>query len=416
MFRGFGSGASNVAGTSVDYAGKSESGPYQATNPIDLPRIDRRTLTSGGRDGIYVEPTNTWRGFQAYPAAFVDDPDQVGLFSQVGPYQYWYPRVYTAAASNASLVGYRTILTSDQKFFTDEAYVEALMFQNQLDRISRPDPFSNEATGLRPTDRPGYFLFDPKDRPCRRVEGNAVVLCSDEPFSYGSFLFRVVPKVVALRDLRLTDATCVAGAQQKPFMDLLAFCGISRASIVQHDVNVVTQIDRALIPCLRNPHAFLDPESCELYAELRAAYGVRPTGRKIYVSRLRIGEAGWSTRIMLNESELIGRLAAIGFDIIEPEELSVQDQIMTFSSASVVVGPSGSGLFNSMFCHPGTKFIDIQSEPQWIYSYAGMYASLQLDYGIFIGRADPADTRAVHRRWTVNIEALIDRILAFTAG
>ena len=68
-----------------------------------------------------------------------------------------------------------------------------------------------------------------------------------------------------------------------------------------------------------------------------------------------------------------------------------------------------------MFCHPGTKVIDIQSEPKWIYSYTGMYASLQLNYGIFVGKADPADTKEVHRRWAVNIDALIGRIRAFLA-
>jgi len=71
-------------------------------------------------------------------------------------------------------------------------------------------------------------------------------------------------------------------------------------------------------------------------------------------------------------------------------------------------------LFNVMFCHPGTKVIDIQSEPHWIYSYTGMYSSLRLEYGVFIGRPDPEDTKPVHRRFTVNIDALCERILFFS--
>jgi len=58
--------------------------------------------------------------------------------------------------------------------------------------------------------------------------------------------------------------------------------------------------------------------------------------------------------------------------------------------------------------------IDIQSEHHWIYSYTGMYASLKLEYGIFIGRPDPEDTKPVHRRFTVNIDALCERILSFS--
>jgi capsular polysaccharide biosynthesis protein len=245
--------------------------------------------------------------------------------------------------------------------------------------------------------------------------GLVVVLCSDEPLSYGSFLFRVVPKVKAVRDLGLMSLPCIAYAHQKPFMDLLNLCGIPEANILLHDIDAVTRIDRAVLPCIRNPYGYLDPESCDLFAELRASYGIRPTGRKIYISRLGLNKAGWSTRIMVNEGELIPRLETMGFDIVEPENLTVRDQIKTFSSASVVVGPSGSGLFNTMFCHPGTKVIDIQSEPQWIHSYTGMYASLQLPYGIFVGRADPADTKSFHRKWAVNIDALTARVRAFIA-
>jgi len=38
---------------------------------------------------------------------------------------------------------------------------------------------------------------------------------------------------------------------------------------------------------------------------------------------------------------------------------------------------------------------------------------LKLEYGIFIGRPDPEDTKPVHRRFTVNIEALLNRVSAF---
>jgi capsular polysaccharide biosynthesis protein len=405
-----------MAADGIQVARASSLEVYEAINPLALPRIKRAELFSRGTDGIYPEGADTTRKFHRYGAAFVDDPDQVGLFSKgIGVQPYWYPPAYTAGISDATLVGYRTILTPNKLFFTDEAYADAEFFQHRLSRISRSDSFSSEATGLRPTDRERYFEFDPGERAARHVERNVVVLCSDEPFSYGSFLFRVVPKAKAVRDLGLTGTTCIAFADQKPFMDLLNFCGISEQTILQHDINAVTRVDRAIIPSLRNPHAYLDPESCELYAELRARYGEPSSGRKVYVSRVSINQEGWSTRTMVNEGELIARLEAMGFDILEPEHLSVREQIKAFSSASMIVGPSGSGLFNTMFCHPGTKVIDIQSEPQWIYSYTGMYASLQLNYGIFVGKADPADTKEVHRRWAVNIDALIGRIRAFLA-
>ncbi len=305
-------------------------------------------------------------------------------------------------------------LRQENLFFTDEGYAQEAAFQHQLARMLRSDELGNEKTGLHPTQTPGVFDFEPGGRVKRRIDGEVLVLCSDEPQSYGSFLFRILPKIRSIRDLGLKGVPCLVYAAPEQFRDLLALCGLGAESIIQHDFNAVTEIDRAIVPCMRTPEAYLDPESLELFAELRANYGVPHTGRKLYVSRLGLNLSGrGADRIMTNEPELIARLEHIGFETIEPERMTVQDQILAFSSASLVVGPSGSGLFNSMFCHPGTKFIDIQSEPQWIHSYTGMYSSLELEYGIFIGKPDPADKKLVHRRFSVNIEALVARIRAF---
>jgi hypothetical protein len=119
---------------------------------------------------------------------------------------------------------------------------------------------------------------------------------------------------------------------------------------------------------------------------------------------------------MVNEEALVARLRDLGFLIIEPEALSAREQIEVFSRAEMVVGPSGAGMFNTVFCAPGTRVIDIESEPHWIHAHSCLFASCGLRYGIFEGKADAADMRPVHRRWQVNIEALCARIAAFGAG
>jgi len=399
----------------VHDAPEAETDTYRYVDPIWFPELQAEELATGTSVGSFLESGREIRIFQRRPAAFLDDPDDVGLFrwEQVAEIPYWYPAAFTAAANDCRLVGYRTLLSRGGGFFTDEAYAESGVFGNYVDRLSRPDEFSNEATGLKPAGQRGCFHFHRGDRREVHIEGSSVVLCSDEPKSYGSFLFRVLPKVLAIRKLGLTHLPCIVQADQQAYRDLLILSGLPDSSIVLHDMNAVTRLDRAIVPCLRNTHGYLDPETCELYAELRATYGTMPAGRRIYVSRLNLNQAGWSTRVMVNEGELIERLAGIGFEIVTPEHLSVREQIAAFAAADLVVGPSGSNMYNTMFCRPGTKVIDIQSEPQWIYSYTGMYSSLGLDYGIFVGKCDPADTRPVHRRWAVNIEALISRIASF---
>jgi hypothetical protein len=390
---------------------------YQFVNPTELPPIPPDRLAAiGSGDGVSFEADNADRWYCRYGATFLDDPDEVGLFTpeHVGSCGYRYPAAFTAAVDHARLVGYRTLLTPCGQFFTDEAYAEPPVFRKYLNRLSQPDGFSNEETGLTPGGQPGCFYFAGGARAVRHVAGAATVLCSDEPLSYGSFLFRVLPKVWAIRKLGLTELPCIVYAQQGAYRDLLTLAGLPEKSILLHQMNVMTDIDRAIVPCLRNTHGYLDPQTCELLAEMRAAYSSGSRGRRIYVSRMSLNQEGWSTRVMINEEELIRRLAAVGFDIITPEHLSIREQIAVFAGAALVVGPSGSNLYNTMFCHPGTKLIDLQSEKHWIYSYAGMYASLGLNYGIFVGKADPADTKSVHRHWSVNIEALLARIRTFS--
>ena len=392
---------------------------FQFVNPVELRALSAAELVMPGAGaGSFYESGTATRELYRRGATFLDDPDGVGLFvpEQVGPMRYLYPAGFTAAADNCRLVGYRTLLTADGRFFTDEAFAEPSVRANFLRRRSQPDGFSSEASGLVCTGREGCFRFEQRERRGIHISGCALVLCSDEPLSYGSFLFRVVPKVWAIRRLGLTHLPCIAFAHQQAYRDLLLLGGLPDSSIVLHDMEVITHIDRAVVPCLRNVHGYLDSESCELFAEMRATYGDRPRGARIYVSRLSLNQAGWSSRVMTNEAQLIERLAGMGFAIVTPEHLSVREQIAIFASAELVVGPSGSNMYNTMFCHPGTKVIDIQSEPQWIYSYTGMYDSLGLDYGIFVGKGDPTDTRTVHRRWSVNIEALVARVQSCLAN
>jgi|GEM_PF-5960414 len=77
-----------------------------------------------------------------------------------------------------------------------------------------------------------------------------------------------------------------------------------------------------------------------------------PTGNRIYVVR---GEA---RRKIENESELIQRLQAEGYEIVEPHAMSLEEQAAVFSQADYVLGSHGAGLANIVFCKPDTKLLE----------------------------------------------------------
>jgi capsular polysaccharide biosynthesis protein len=67
---------------------------------------------------------------------------------------------------------------------------------------------------------------------------------------------------------------------------------------------------------------------------------------KLYVSRTK-----WTKqRKLVNEVEIETALHEMGFQVIYPETMDVPEQVRAFRNARVIVGPSGSGLYNCVYC------------------------------------------------------------------
>lgn len=95
----------------------------------------------------------------------------------------------------------------------------------------------------------------------------------------------------------------------------------------------------------------------EHFSTLRAAQwaavprGNQPT--KIYITRR------GHKRPFVNEDEVERLLVARGFTVVQPEKLSVAEQIDLFRSARYIVAPTGAALANIMYCEPGVKVVEI---------------------------------------------------------
>ncbi len=237
-----------------------------------------------------------------------------------------------------------------------------------------------------------------------------MVLCLHELSNYGSFIFRVLPKLHAVRAQGLSHLPVVVWAHAPAFLELLQLAGVPKSQVLQHAPGALTTFDRVIAPSLRNPHGFLDPESHAFFQQMARENPGVGGGRRLYVSRIGQTRNGRSTRQMMNEAEVAAAVATLGFEVIEPELLSPAEQIAAFASADIVVGPAGSGMFNVVFCRPGTKVLDIESEANWIYAHTGFFASCKTRYGLFVAPVDPTDPAPVHRRFRVDVPALLARI------
>ncbi len=76
--------------------------------------------------------------------------------------------------------------------------------------------------------------------------------------------------------------------------------------------------------------------------------------KRIYVSR-----QDSPRRPITNEDELSEKLKANGIESVTPGSFSLEEQVQMFAGAELIVGIHGAGMTNTMFCKPGTPFIEI---------------------------------------------------------
>jgi hypothetical protein len=83
------------------------------------------------------------------------------------------------------------------------------------------------------------------------------------------------------------------------------------------------------------------------------AYLGGPRNRRILVARK------GSTRTIHNLEQVQAFLSRYEFETVYLEKMSLLDQILLFQSAEFIISPHGAGLANLIFCHPGTRVIEL---------------------------------------------------------
>jgi capsular polysaccharide biosynthesis protein len=379
---------------------------YRLKDPLSLPRATLDQLTRAVDPVVWLEPGTLKRKYLRRPPFSHHDPDGAEIFKGLGATEITYPPVFATGLMNATLIGFRTLL-KDGALLTDENIVEPAAVERYIRRIGSADPHESEFTGLDRIDGSDSFRLKERTEAPVHLEQPTMLLSSNEPGNYGSFLFRILPKIISRRYLA-KDCKILVSLPYKSMRRLLEICGIGESDVILHDPRKAYQLDRVIVPSVRNPHAFLDEVTVGLFDEIRTRVA-SATGSRcdlLFVSRRNLSSTKAGYRAMENEAELETCLEQLGFKTIHPETMSADEQVAAFASASLVVGQSGGAMFNVAFCRPGTIVIDIESEPHWIHAHMSYFSSLNLRYVIFEAKPLPRDERGIHRSFRVNVPAL----------
>ncbi|WP_341414175.1 glycosyltransferase family 61 protein [Paenibacillus filicis] len=230
-----------------------------------------------------------------------------------------------------------------------------------------------------PEDQHPAFTTTPT-RPLIETAETVAVLSFFSSQTYFHWLYDVLARIHLLRLSGIVvDKYVINRNIPSQFQDeTLAMLGIPSDKVLFTHPTMNLKAQQLVVASI-SMHSFLEYASWPfqfIRQELYEKQNIRHTGcDRIYISRFKSDK-----RKILNEDQVTSLLDEYGFSTVALEELSVAQQIETFSSASVIVAPHGSGLANLAFCSPGTKIIEIFARDYTPVCYWEMSNYLRLDY------------------------------------
>ncbi len=197
--------------------------------------------------------------------------------------------------------------------------------------------------------------------PPRRLSGMTVVLSTFAGRGYYHWLYDVIARLATLEDAGISRAepdhfvvnNFTAGYQ----VETLTRLGIDRRRVVTSFRNPHILAEHLIVPSLARENGVNPLRTCEF---LRSSFPGEPVPAPLSsASRIYISRAGTDHGRLVNEGSALNELKRRGFVPVLLEELSMGEKATLFSRAEVIVGASGAGLTNLVFCAPGTIVVDI---------------------------------------------------------
>ncbi len=198
----------------------------------------------------------------------------------------------------------------------------------------------------------------------RRLSGRSHVMLKQRwDANYGHWLVEGLPRLALVEErFNLADLDYIVSAHHgramgEVYEDSLALFGIRRDQIVEIGEEPVA-VDRLIYPSPMTEHPWhIAPRCVSVLEQLAARVRAHPCGRpRVYVSRNKA-----SRRRLLNEAELLPMLRQHGFLVVEPEFLTLYQQIGLFRNARTVVGNLGAALTNVAFAEGSPTLFTLTS-------------------------------------------------------
>lgn len=255
-----------------------------------------------------------------------------------------------------------------------------------------------------------YRLADVVHEPHQTLEGAIVSLVHPWASNYAHWLLDFLPRVILAE--RLGFAGRYALLEKRPGFNAasLGCLGIPPERIVDLG-HPFGQAERLFVPVTARGTLMPRPEYvAEIRKRSHASVGMTDAApsRRLYISRKA------AERAIVNEAELLPILEKRGFEILQPETMTFEQQVAAFAEAEILAGPHGAGMYNGMFMQPGSMVLEIMNVVRWELSAQRLARLLDVEHWhIHAENRDFADWKTYVN--SKEFELSLDRAIEFQA-
>jgi capsular polysaccharide biosynthesis protein len=257
-----------------------------------------------------------------------------------------------------------------------------------------------------PHDHPQFLR--PFRKPPVDHDGTVAVLGDRGDDNYYHFLTDVLPKLALLADcpdLPAIDAYYVPSNRgfQKA---LLERAGVAMDRVIDSREVPYLRARQLVVPGLPDAHLQAPPWIVD-WLRVTLLAGV-PTGgsRRLYLTR----GGRRSTRIAVNEPEVVAALEPLGFEVFDAGAHSVTEQIEAFANAEFIIAPHGASLANLVFATGPTRVVEM-FPPDYVntcyWALSHQLAGIEYRYVLGVGPVPPGDPQGVASDIVVDVARLL---------
>jgi capsular polysaccharide biosynthesis protein len=238
------------------------------------------------------------------------------------------------------------------------------------------------------------------DTPTRIIEDQCFFLDGEHADHFGHLTLEVLSRLWAFKYLELSNLKFIISARNLGLISALVEpFGISSDRLIQFRQPILCKklIVASQSYVLENSAS---PNALAVWSKVGTHYARPNTPEKIYVSRRK-----WQKqRRLVNEEEVEKIFSDRGFCIIYPEEMSVPEQISFFRGAKFIAGPSGSGMYNTIYCTPGTKILILISVNFITLNDSLIHSLVNLETEYLAGKVIDKERGGMFDNWEIDLD------------